>query len=265
MGNVIYWRLPYQSPTSGGAVEQNLGREPKRSKSLSEFQGNEGSSTLGRTVIDVSFSFDRLLFNLSGISGELFEHFESAVDSLIKYARLTAMTNLCRCHFTAARWEPLCSGVRRSGSFFVAVSLTVPDQFNSALRKCVNRRGSPCEPLTQAVEEKHRGGFVVNRSKQRAGSPTKLSLRWALNRQRDAHAQLLHFALIHVGMMQGTSSSHCPTRYVVFQLYILFKSPLRIRIYIVNAHIHSGVCGFSSALNLIETFLPWMLTFRRKF
>ena len=83
--------------------------EPKRSKSRSEFQGNEGPSTLGRTFIDVSLSFDRLLFNLSGISGELFEHFESAVDSLIKYARLTAMTNLCRRHFTAARWEPLCS------------------------------------------------------------------------------------------------------------------------------------------------------------
>ena len=79
----------------------------KRSKSRSDFQGNEGPRTLGRTFIDVSLSFDRLLFNLSGISGELFEHFESAVDSLIKYARLTAMTNLCRRHSTAARWEPL--------------------------------------------------------------------------------------------------------------------------------------------------------------
>ena len=83
--------------------------QPQRSKSRSEFQGNEGPSTLGRTFIDVSLSFDRLLFNLSGISGELFEHFESAVDSLIKYARLTAMTNLCRRHFTAACWEPLCT------------------------------------------------------------------------------------------------------------------------------------------------------------
>ena len=81
--------------------------ESKRSKSRSDFQGNEGPSTLGRTFIDVSLSFDRLLLNLSGISGELFEHFESAVDSLIKYARLTAMTNLCRRHSTAARWEPL--------------------------------------------------------------------------------------------------------------------------------------------------------------
>ena len=62
--------------------------EPKRSKSRSDFQGNEGPSTLGRTFIDVSLSFDRLPFNLSGISGELFEHFESAVDSFIKYARL---------------------------------------------------------------------------------------------------------------------------------------------------------------------------------
>ena len=58
--------------------------EPKRSKSRSDFQGNEGPSTLGRTFIDVSLSFDRLPFNLSGISGELFEHFESAVDSLIR-------------------------------------------------------------------------------------------------------------------------------------------------------------------------------------
>ena len=82
--------------------------EPKWSKSRSDFQGNEGPSTLGRTFIDVSLSFDRLPFNLSGISGELFEHFESAVDSVIKYARLTAMTNLCRRHFTGARWEPLC-------------------------------------------------------------------------------------------------------------------------------------------------------------
>ena len=81
--------------------------EPKRSKSRSDFQGNEGPSTLGRTFIDISLSFDRLPFNLSGTSGELFEHFESAVDSLIKYARLTAMTNLCRRHSTAARWEPL--------------------------------------------------------------------------------------------------------------------------------------------------------------
>ena len=45
--------------------------EPKRSKSRSDFQGNEGPSTLGRTFIDVSLSFDRLPFNLSGISGEL--------------------------------------------------------------------------------------------------------------------------------------------------------------------------------------------------
>ena len=81
--------------------------EPKRSKSRSNFLGNAGPRTPGRTFIDVSLSFDRLSFNLSGISGELFEHFESAVDSLIKYARLTAMTNLCRRHSTAARWEPL--------------------------------------------------------------------------------------------------------------------------------------------------------------
>ena len=60
--------------------------EPKQSKSRSNFQGNEGPSTLGRTFIDVSLSFDRLPFNLSGIS---------------------AMTNLCRGHSTAARWEPL--------------------------------------------------------------------------------------------------------------------------------------------------------------
>ena len=60
-----------------------------------------------KDLIDVSLSFDRLPFNLSGISGELFEYFESAVDSLIKYARLTAMTNLCRRHSTAARWEHL--------------------------------------------------------------------------------------------------------------------------------------------------------------
>ena len=99
--------------------------EPKRSKSLSEFQGNEGPSTLGRTVIDVSFSFDRLLFNLSGISGELFEHFESAVDSLIKYARLTAMTNLCRRHLTAARWEPLCACTCQIGFVCVCVCVCV--------------------------------------------------------------------------------------------------------------------------------------------
>ena len=53
--------------------------EPKRSKSRSDFQENEGPSTLGRIFIDVSLSFDRLAFNLSGILGELFEHFESAV------------------------------------------------------------------------------------------------------------------------------------------------------------------------------------------
>ena len=63
------------------------------------------------SLIKYARLFDRLPFNLSGISGELFEHFESAVDSLIKYARLTAMTHLCRRHSTAARWEPLCKTV----------------------------------------------------------------------------------------------------------------------------------------------------------
>ena len=47
------------------------------------YKSHRGSErAAGRTFIDVSLSFDRLLFNLSGISGELFEHFESAVDSL---------------------------------------------------------------------------------------------------------------------------------------------------------------------------------------
>ena len=91
--------------------------EPKRSKCRSDLQGNEGPTTLGRAFIDICLSFDRLPFNLRGISGELFEQFESAVNSLIKYARITAMTNLCRRHSTAAGWEPLWHG----GSCRVAV------------------------------------------------------------------------------------------------------------------------------------------------
>ena len=49
--------------------------EPKRSKSRSNFLGNAGPTTPERTFID-----DRLSFVLTGISGELFQHFESTVD-----------------------------------------------------------------------------------------------------------------------------------------------------------------------------------------
>ena len=115
MGNVIYWSLPYQSPTSGWAVEQNLGRVG--------LGINRGPWT--------AWAWGRRRQKQNGAARE--------------------------------KWQ-----------LFVPVRLSVPDQLITALRKCVNRRGSPCEPLTQAVEEKHRGGFVVNRSKQRAGSPTKL-------------------------------------------------------------------------------------------
>ena len=71
---------------------------------------------------------------LSGISGELFEHFESAVDSLIKYARLTAMTDLCRRHSTrtAARWEPLCLH-RGKARISAMAAATIPNLLNKAV------------------------------------------------------------------------------------------------------------------------------------
>ena len=59
--------------------------------------------------IDVSLSFERLPFNLSGISGELFEHFESAVDSLIFrpwliYADVTLLPRAgTHCDFSGGR------------------------------------------------------------------------------------------------------------------------------------------------------------------
>ena len=84
--------------------------DSKRSKSRSNFLGNAGPRTPGRAFIDVSLWIHRLSYVRSDIPGELFERFESALDSLIKYARLMAMTmtNLCKRHSTAARWEPVC-------------------------------------------------------------------------------------------------------------------------------------------------------------
>ena len=163
-----------------------------------------------------------------------------------------------------AKWR--CSGVGRSGSFFVAVSLSVPDQLITALRKCVNRRGSPCEPLTQAVEEKHRGGFVVNRSKQRAGSPTKLPS--SLSIEQTVWCTCSVTVLCVDPCWYDAGNKLFSLSYPFCRLSIVFIVQIAIAdtdIHSVNAHIYSGVCGFSSAFNLIETFLPWILTFRRKF
>ena len=74
---------------------------------LAFLTSREMTRTLGRTFSDVSLWFDRLSFVLNDISGELFEHFESTVDSIIKYAGLTAITNSCRGYASAARWEHL--------------------------------------------------------------------------------------------------------------------------------------------------------------
>ena len=209
MGNVIYWSLPYQSPTSGGAVEQNLGR--------------------------VGLGINR------------------------------------------GPWTAWAWGRRRQKQNGAAVESGEVAAFRGRPSQCpwpVDYCSSQvCKPARVAMRAANTGRRRETQRWVRCESIKAKS--WlahqvtsSLSIEQTARCTCLVTALCVDPCWYDAGNKLFSLSYPLCRLSMVFIVQIAIAdtdIHSVNGHIHSGVCGFSSALNLIETFLPWMLTFRRKF